>query len=703
MARDTLEQIHERALMRFDQCYNAQWAVREKVVEAMRFARIPGAQWEGSTAAGTDIENQFESFPKYEVNKVASELNRIISEYRNNRIVTKYRPSDKDASDELAQKLNGKFLADVEETDGGEAFDNAFDDAVTGGFGAWRLSVADDEGDIYGERQRIIFEPIYDAARSVWFDPDAKKYDKSDAQFCFYMYSISPEKYKYLYGEDAPTSMKSLSFNIVYDWFRPNVVYIAKYYERVIENTEIITFINPLTQEEQTYYKDELSKIEDELEMAGFEEVSRKSVKRPCVYCYLMDGNRFLEKKVEVPGGMIPIVPVYGKRWFIDDIERIEGHVQKAMDAQRIYNLQVSQLADIAGKSNDELPIFDPEQIRGLENHWQFRQQENYSYLVARALRDKQGNVIATGPLGKTTPPQVPPAMAALIQIAGQDIREVTGDSAGLNQLPNNLAEGTVDKIFSRQDTNSFIYMDNMRKSMKRCGNIWLAMCRDVYGSDKEVRVVMEDGTDDIVLMSQEIRDEQTGAIIAMNDLSQGRYDVVVDVGPSYATQRDNAVRNLSNTLATVPPNHPYFDILMSLMIENMDGAGIDEIHPYVRDQMVLKGVVKPRTPEEKEKLAMAQQQQAQQPDPMMIAAQGQMLQGQAELIRAQNDAQVDGVLAMAKVQDSRANMIQKSAQAVKYMAEANKTDVDKVLSVDNTLQQRSQSMYNQNTPPVSD
>ena len=61
MTRDTLEQIHERALMRFDQCYNAQWAVREKVVEAMRFARIPGAQWEGSTAAGTDIENQFES------------------------------------------------------------------------------------------------------------------------------------------------------------------------------------------------------------------------------------------------------------------------------------------------------------------------------------------------------------------------------------------------------------------------------------------------------------------------------------------------------------------------------------------------------------------------------------------------------------------------------------------------------------------
>lgn len=49
------------------------------------------------------------------------------------------------------------------------------------------------EYDPMDDRQRIAIEPIYDPSRSVWFDPDAKKYDKSDALWAFCMYSLSPE------------------------------------------------------------------------------------------------------------------------------------------------------------------------------------------------------------------------------------------------------------------------------------------------------------------------------------------------------------------------------------------------------------------------------------------------------------------------------------------------------------------------------
>ncbi|WP_283667149.1 portal protein, partial [Escherichia coli] len=117
--------------------YSPQKEVREKCIEATRFARVPGGQWEGATAAGTKLDEQFEKYPKFEINKVATELNRIIAEYRNNRITVKFRPGDREASEELANKLNGLFRADYEETDGGEACDNAFDDAATGGFGCF--------------------------------------------------------------------------------------------------------------------------------------------------------------------------------------------------------------------------------------------------------------------------------------------------------------------------------------------------------------------------------------------------------------------------------------------------------------------------------------------------------------------------------------------------------------------------------------
>lgn len=79
------------------------------------------------------------------------------------------------------------------------------------------------------------------------------------------------------------------------------------------------------------------------------------------------------------------------------------------------------------------------------------------------------------------------------------------------------------------------IYMDNMAKSMRRAGVVWLSMAREVYGSDTPMRIVNEDGSDDVALMTGEVVDRQTGQVIALNDLSQGNYEVTVDVGQSFA------------------------------------------------------------------------------------------------------------------------------------------------------------------------
>ena len=63
------------------------------------------------------------------------------------------------------------------------------------------------EYDPMDDRQRIAIEPIYDPSRSVWFDPDAKNYDKSDALWAFCMYSLSPRKYEAECGKKPPTSL----------------------------------------------------------------------------------------------------------------------------------------------------------------------------------------------------------------------------------------------------------------------------------------------------------------------------------------------------------------------------------------------------------------------------------------------------------------------------------------------------------------
>lgn len=657
-------------MLRFDRAYTPQQDVREKCIEATRFARVPGGQWEGATAAGTKLDDQFEKYPKFEINKVATELNRIIAEYRNNRITVKFRPGDREASEELANKLNGLFRADYEETDGGEACDNAFDDAATGGFGCFRLtSMLVNEYDPMDERQRIAIEPIYDPSRSVWFDPDAKKYDKSDAMWAFCMYSLSPEKYEAEYGKTPPASLDVTTMTSwEYDWFEPEVVYIAKYYEVRKESVDVISYRQPLTGEIATYDSDQVEDIEDELAIAGFQEVARRSVKRRRVYVSVVDGQNFLEKPRRIPGEHIPLIPVYGKRWFIDDIERVEGHIAKAMDPQRLYNLQVSMLADAAAQDPGQVPIFDPEQVRGLEKHWESRGKNRPAFLVARAPRDKAGNPIGPAAPGSFTPaPQLSPAIATMLQLTSSDIQEVTGGSQAMQQMPSNIAQETVNNLMNRSDMASFIYLDNMAKSLKRAGEVWLSMAREVYGSEREVRVVNEDGTDDIALMNAQVVDRQTGRVVALNDLSTGRYDVTVDVGPSYTARRDATVSVLTNVLSSMLPNDPMRPAIQGIILDNIDGEGLDDFKEYNRTQLLTSGIAKPRNAKEQQIVQQAQQAQQSQQDPNALIAQAQIIAARAEQQKAQNETaqtQIKAFTAQQDAMESQANTVYKLAQA---------------------------------------
>lgn len=667
---ETLEKKHERVMLRFDRAYSPQQDVREKCVEATRFARVPGGQWEGATAAGTKLDDQFEKYPKFEINKVATELNRIISEYRNNRITVKFRPGDREASEELANKLNGLFRADYEETDGGEACDNAFDDAATGGFGCFRLtSMLVNEYDPMDERQRIAIEPVYDPSRSVWFDPDAKKYDKSDALWAFCMYSLSPEKYEAEYGKTPPSSLDTTTITSwEYDWFAPEVVYIAKYYEVRKESVDVISYQQPITGEIATYDSDQIEDIEDELADAGFIEVARRSVKRRRVYVSVVDGESFLEKPRRIPGEHIPLIPVYGKRWFIDDIERVEGHISKAMDPQRLYNLQVSMLADTASQDPGQIPIVGMEQIRGLEKHWEARNKKRPAFLPLREVKDKAGNIIAGAtPAGYTQPAVMNQALAALLQQTSADIQEVTGGSQAMQQMPSNVAQETVNNLMNRSDMASFIYLDNMAKSLKRAGEVWLSMAREVYGSDREVRVVNEDGTDDIALMNAQVVDRQTGNVVALNDLSTGRYDITVDVGPSYTARRDATVSVLTNVLSTMLPNDPMRPAIQGIILDNIDGEGLDDFKEYNRNQLLTSGIVKPRNEKEQLIVMQAQQAAASQPNPEMVIAQANLVAAQAEDKKADNETRNTIIKAFTAEQDakeSNANVVYKLSQA---------------------------------------
>lgn len=652
MARPTtderLQKVHERALREFDKVQSALRDERLQCLQDRRFYSISGAQWEGPLGA------QFENKPKLEVNKIHLSVIRIFNEYRNNRIDVSFVSKEGDEDDELAETCADLYRADEQDSCAEEAYDNAFEEGVGGGIGAWRLRACyEDEEDDDDERQRVRFEPIYDADSCVFFDLNAKRQDKSDAKCCWVLSSMTRDAYEDEYGE-APSTMPKIVHQRQFDWLTPDVVYVAEYYE-VERKSETLHIYRGLTGEERKVTDDELSADEtlaNSLAATGFKEVRQKKLKRCRVHKYIMSGHGIIEDNGYIAGRNIPIVPFYGKRWYIDNVERCQGHVRLAKDPQRLKNMQLSKLAEISAFSSIEKPIFTPEQIQGHQLMWADDTVKNYPYLLINQLTDMNGNPTAVGPQAYTRSPQIPPAMAALLQLTDQDMSDVLGNQQAGEEMQSNISGKVVELIQNRLDMQSFIYVSNFAKAIRRSGEIWLSMQRDIYiEAGRKMKGIGVQGEVKQIELMKPMANAETGEMEYENDLSEADYDVAVTVGPSSSSKRASTVRALTSMMA-ITQDPETLNVLSSMAMLNMEGEGIGEVRGYFRRKLIRAGVVKPTDEEAQEMMAEAQ---GQQPDPNAVFLQASAEQAQAEAVKARANA----ILAVAKAGESKAKTAQ--------------------------------------------
>ena len=633
MARLNREQrfanIHQQAMTEFDRVQSSVRDERLQCLQDRRFYSIAGAQWEGP------LGDQYENKPRFEVNKIHLSVIRIINEYRNNRIAVDFVSKDGDTDEKLAETCNGLYRADERDSGAEEAYDNAFEEAVGGGYGAWRLRTAyeDDEND-EDERQRIRIEPIYDADSSVFFDLDSKRQDKADAKYCFVLYSMTYEAYKAEWNDDPATWPKEIH-QYEFDWDTPDVVFVAEYY-RVEETRETVRIFLTIQGEEERYTQadfDADETLEETLAAVGTVEVRQKRVKRKRVRKYIMSGGGVLDDMGYIAGKNIPIVPVYGKRWFVDNVERCMGQVRLAKDPQRLKNMQLSKLGEISALSSVEKPILLPEQVSGHQVMWAEDNLRNYPYLLVNPITGPNGETQAAGPVAYTKSPQIPPAMAALLQITESDMAEILGNNQQSDKMVSNISGKAVELIQTRLDMQTFIYMSNMAKAVRRCGEIWLSMAKDIYVEEKRkmktVGSMEEVGS--IELMKPQI-DEETGELIYENNLADAIFDVAVDVGPSFSSRRDATVRALTGMMqVTTDPTTQ--QVLQAMAIMNMEGEGIGDIKEYFRKQLVQMGVMQP-TEEEQQQMMEAQANVQQDAQTTYLLAEA--AKSQAQAIQAQ-------------------------------------------------------------------
>jgi hypothetical protein len=205
----------------------------------------------------------------------------------------------------------------------------------------------------------------------------------------------------------------------------------------------------------------------------------------------------------------------------------------------------------------------------------------------------------------------------------------------------------------------TFIYMSNFAKGMKRCGEIWLSMAKDVYVEEgrKMKMLGKSDKVSTIELMQPKVSD--TGEVVMDNDLSRAKFDVVVDVGPSSSSKRSATVRALTGMLQ-LTQDPETVQVLTAMAMMNMEGEGLNDVNEFFRKKLLRIGAVKPS---EEESQAMMEESQNQQPDPNAL-----YLQAAAE------EASAKAAKARAETTETLANTELRKAQTAQTLSKIGET-----------------------------
>jgi hypothetical protein len=284
------------------------------------------------------------------------------------------------------------------------------------------------------------------------------------------------------------------------------------------------------------------------------------------------------------------------------------------------------------------------------------------------------------GPIGKVEPPSVPAALAALIQLAGQDIADLLGANEQAEEVPANTSAKAIALVHNRADAKTFIYLDNFSKAVRRSGEVWLGMCSELYVEEgRKMQALDEQGGRKYVPLAEPAM-ANDGTQIVRNDYANGKFRVIVDVGPSSQSRRDATVQSLIG-MAQVAKDQQLQGVLTSVALMNMDGEGLDDVQKWIRRQLVAQGVV---TPTDEEKLELQQEQQAAQPDlnAALVAAKVGEMQASAGEKKASSvlklaQAQAVGGPAEAPSVPDGLEAVHKISQVKKNLAEAANTDAD--------------------------
>ena len=157
--------------------------------------------------------------------------------------------------------------------------------------------------------------------------------------------------------------------------------------------------------------------------------------------------------------------------------------------------------------------------------------------------------------------------------------------------------------------------------AIRHCGRIIINLIPKIIDTPRIIRILGIDEKENEVVVNSEIDPRTQEALKKVFDLTVGKYDVVVSIGPSFDIQREETAEVIISIMEKFPESAP---ILADLFVKSLAFPFSEEIYERLKKlvppNVLSKKEMEERMAEEQEKQSIMPQE-SQQPDPVEILA----------------------------------------------------------------------------------
>jgi O6-methylguanine-DNA--protein-cysteine methyltransferase len=515
---------------------------------------------------GIKQEREDSGRPALTFSKLHTFVQSVQNEARQNKPQPKTNPIGGGATTDVANVLNGILRHIQYRSQADVASDTALEYACGGSFGYLRFTTEYADPKSFDQEIRIsaVEDPftVYGVLLPVCRGKEPR--------FAFVVDRIPKEEYREKYGnpEDAQ-NFESSEWRDCEDWIDEKTVRIAEYW--TCENqTRTLRHIQgadaagtptaiPIYADDPGY-SEQLPFIADDDGTPKEREVEMCVVKS----C-LIDGTRVLPGTETVwVGDSIPIIPVLGRQMIVDGKVNLFSLVRHVREPQQLINIYKSAIAEKIGLGNRVPYIGVKGQFK--DPRWENANLVNYAYLEYEPIS------IA----GTLAPPpqrqQMEEQIQALSVAAAQEIDDLKAGmgifDASLGAQGNETSGVAIGTRQRQSNITNFHFVDNLcRSEWELCKKILKVIPKIYDRPGRQVRIVGEDQQHSVVVVNQTYADPETGKQ-KHYPLDVGEYDVVVTVGPSYTTARQEGAETLGEFFKAAPQTIP---LLGDLWVGSLD------------------------------------------------------------------------------------------------------------------------------------